>query len=190
MVVQRAQEAIDKLAQERERFITWVRSVPSDDWAKLSPDGMWQVRDYVAHLASIDPLLTRMIRAFQREGDVDENRPSRPPFNIDDWNEGKILERRTHSIEDLIDEMEKYRGDLSAAMAGFTDEQLDRTFHFGGDKSRSPRDLKVGEFLRGLAYHDRWHMEDARRAIEGKSEQPFGDEAFSKMLQNDPSLTA
>jgi hypothetical protein len=190
MVAERAQEAIDKMAQERERFITWVRSVPSDDWAKLSPDGMWQAQDYVAHLASIDPLLTGLIRAFQQEGGVADGRDSGRRFSIDDWNEGQILERRARSTDDLIAEMEKHRGDLSAAMADFTDEQLDRTFHFGGDKSRSPRDVTVGEFLRGLVYHDRWHMEDARRAIEGEAEQPFGDEAFSKMLQNDPSLTA
>jgi hypothetical protein len=190
MVTKRARSAIDKMAQERERFITWVRSVPSDDWPKLSPDGMWQARDYVAHLASIDPLLTRLIRTFQQEGGAADGRDSGRRFSIDEWNEGKILKRRTHSIEELIAEMEKYRGDLGAAMAAFSDEQLDRTFHFGGDKSRSPRDLQVGEFLRGLVYHDRWHMEDARRAIEGESEQPFGDEAFSKMLQSDPSLTA
>jgi hypothetical protein len=79
--------------------------------------------------------------------------------------------------------MEKFRIDLNAAIAAFTDEQLDRTFHFGGDKSRSPRDVQVGQFLTGLVYHDRWHMEDARRCIEKEAERPFGDAAWESMLK-------
>lgn len=185
MAAERAQQAIDKLATERERFIAWVRSVPSEDWSKLSPDGMWQARDYVAHLASIDPLLTGLTRAFQSDGSV-----AGEGFSIDEWNEGQILERRPRSTVELIAELEQHRAGLNAAIADFTDEQLDRTFHFGGDNKRSPRDVPVHQFLNGLVYHDRWHMEDARRAMAGESEQPFGDEAFSKMLQNDPSLTA
>ncbi len=183
MAVRRAQDAIDKMAEERATFIAWVRSVQSEKWSSLSPDGIWQARDYVAHLASIDPLLTRLMRAFQREAGVDGERASGQHFSIDEWNEGKILERRPRSIEELVTEMEKYRVDLNTAMAGFTDEQLDRTFHFGGDKSRSPRDLTVAQFLSGLVYHDRWHMEDARRAIEGENEQPFGDAAWETMMQ-------
>ena len=182
MAIERAQKVIDKMAEEREQFVAWVRSVPQEKWSSLSPDGTWQARDYVAHLASIDPLLTGLIRTFQREGSVDVGRGSGRPFSIDDWNEGKILERRPRSIDDLIAEMETYRVDLNAALAGFTDEQLDRAFHFGGDAKRLPRDLTVAQFLNGLAYHDRWHREDAR-AIDGRPEQPFGDAAFDTMLQ-------
>jgi hypothetical protein len=184
MAVERAQKAINKMADERARFIEWVRSVPQEKWSNLSPDGMWQARDYVAHLASIDPLLTGLIRSFQTSGEVGRG-PDGRPFSIDDWNEGQILERRTRPIEDLIADMEKHRIDLNAALADLTDEQLDRTFHFGGDKSRSPRDLKIAEFLNGLVYHDRWHMEDARRAIAGETEQAFGDEAFEGMMRGE-----
>lgn len=190
MTTERGQQAIEKLAEERERFTAWVRSMPPEDWGKLSPDGAWQARDYVAHLASIDPLLTGLARAFQREGGVNNGRDSDRRFSIDEWNEGQILERRTRSMDELIGEMEQYRSDLNAALADFTDEQLDRTFHFGGDNKRSPRDLTVAEFLRGVVYHDRWHMEDARRAMTGEQEQAFGDEAFSKMLQTDPTQSA
>jgi hypothetical protein len=143
---------------------------------------MWQARDYVAHLASIDPLLTALMRIFQSGGEVGRGSDGRP-FSIDDWNEKQILERRTRPIEELIADMERHRGDLNATLAGFTDEQLDRTFHFGGDKSRSPRDLPVAQFLNGLVHHDRWHMEDARRALEGRAEQPFGDAEFESILQ-------
>lgn len=185
MAVERAQNAIDKMAAERATFVAWMRGVPEDKWSNMAPDGIWQARDYVAHLASIDPLLVGIMRVFQREVRADGGRGSdeRPSFSIDDWNEKQIMERRPRSIEELIGEMEKFRVDLNAAMADFTDEQLDRTFHFGGDKSRSPRDLTVAPFLSGLVYHDRWHMEDARRALEGESEQPFGDAAWETMMQ-------
>ena len=178
MAVERAQQIIDLAAKERARFIEWVRGVPHEGWAHTSPDGTWQARDYVAHLAAIDPLLTAWFRSLQRDRSEGGTGGGGRPFDIDDWNEKQILERRGRAIDELLADMEKHRVDLNATLARFTDEQLDRTFHFGGDNKRSPRDLKVGEFLRGLVYHDRWHMEDARRAIAGEPEQPFGDEAF------------
>jgi len=138
MAVERAQQIIDQAAKERARFIEWVRGVPHEVWTNTSPDGTWQARDYVAHLATIDPLLA---------------------------------------------DMEKHRVDLNAALAGFTDEQLDQTIHFGGDAKRSPRELPLHMFLSGWAYHDRWRMEDARRAIAGEPEQPFGDASFEQAMQ-------
>lgn len=185
MAVERAQQVIDKLAAERVRFVDWVRSVPDDKWSSMSLDGMWQARDYVSHLASIDPLLTGLVRIFQTTGAPPATGSDGRAFSIDDWNEGQILERRTRPIEALIADMERYRVDLNAAITGFTDEQLDATFHFGGDKSRSPRDVQIHQFLNAVVYHDRWHMEDARRCIEKKTEQPFGDAAFESMLKGD-----
>lgn len=187
MAVERAQQVIDKMAEERARFVSWVRAVPDEQWANVSPDGTWQARDYVAHLASIDPLLVGLMRNFQADGRIEEGSGLGRAFDIDEWNEGKILERRTRSIEELIADMAANRVVLNAAMAGFTDGQLDRGFHFGGDAKRSPRDLQVHQFLSGLVYHDRWHMEDARRALEGEPEQPFGDAARAAMQQRNAS---
>ena len=183
MTVERVQRVIDKMTVERERFVAWVRGVPDEKWPHLSPNGNWQARDYVSHLASIDPLLTGLARAFQQSGGIDDGRGSGRRFDIDEWNEGKILARRAKSTQELIDEMAKNRAELNAAFVDFTDEQLDASFHFAGDSKRSPRDLKVAEFLNGLTMHDRWHMEDARRALEGEAEQPFGDASFQSMLQ-------
>jgi hypothetical protein len=183
MVAKRARKAIDKFAEEREKFIAWVRSVPDDQWSNMAAGGMWQARDYIAHLASIDPLLTGLVRIFQSTGAPPATGSDGRPFSIDDWNEKQILGLRDRSIESLIADMEGHRADLVAAIADFTDEQLDRTFHFGGDKSRSPRDVTVGEFLQGVVYHDRWHMEDARRCLEKQPEQAFGDATFESMIK-------
>jgi hypothetical protein len=182
MTTARAHQAIDMLATERERLIAWLRGVPQTDWEKLSPDGTWKARDYIAHLASIDPLLVAIMRSFQRESGAGAASDAARRFSIDDWNEDQILERRERSMDELIGEMERSRPQLNEALAAFTDQQLDTTFYFGGDKSRSPRDIKIAEFLGALAYHDRWHMEDARRAIAGEAEQAFGDKAFDSML--------
>jgi len=190
MAVERAQQIIDQAADERRRLVEWVRSVPARAWSSMSPDGMWQARDNVAHLASIDPLLTAWFRTFQQ--------PRQPggggsggtgSFSIDDWNGEQILARRGQSIEGLLEEMAAHRIELNAALAGFTDEQLDQVVHFGGDNKRSPRDLPLHMFLSGWAYHDRWHMEDARRAIKGETEQAFGDAAFEGMMQGNPETS-
>jgi hypothetical protein len=182
MAVERAQQVIDKMAEERERLVAWVRSVPEDQWSNMAEGGMWQARDYVAHLSSIDPLLTALMRIFQSGGEAGRGSDGRP-FSIDDWNESQILKLRERSIGGLLADLETNRGPLNAAIADFTDEQLDTTFHFGGDKSRSPRELPVHQFLNGLVYHDYWHAEDAKRALAGGAEQAFGDAAWDSMMQ-------
>lgn len=182
MVVEQAQHVIARLAEEREAFVAWVRTVPEEQWANVAHGGMWRARDYVAHLASIDPLLVAIVRGFQSGSDTARDSAGRT-FSIDEWNDERILERRDRTTEELLAELEAHRPALNDAIAEFTDEQLDQTFHFGGDKSRAPRDVKVGDFLRGLVYHDRWHMEDAKRALEGREEQPFGDAAWAAAMQ-------
>ena len=180
MVAERAQQIIDQAAEERVRFIEWARGVSPGGWANTSPDGIWQARDYVAHLASIDPLLTAWFRAVQggEYGGVGD-----PQFSIDDWNEEQILARRQRPLDELLDEMAAYRIELNTALVDLTDEQLDSVVHFSGDNKRAPRDIPLHLFLRAWVYHDRWHMEDARRAIAGEPEQPFGDEAFAQAMR-------
>ncbi len=179
MPVQRAQEIIDRAAEERRRLIEFVRRVQADHWRDHSPGGSWQARDYVAHLAAIDLPLTAWFQALQAPG-----RQGGPgsAFDIDQWNEEQVLARRDCTIDQLLDEMGRHREDLAAALADFTDEQLDSTIHFGGDSKRAPRDLPLYSFLSAWVFHDRWHMEDARRAVAGGPEQPFGDEAFARAL--------
>ena len=181
MVVAQAQQIVDKVAEERARFVEWVRGVSPHVWGNTSPDGVWQARDYVAHLASVDPLIMAWFRAVQagEEGAT----AGGPGFAIDDWNEEQILARRERTIDELLQEMATHRIELNAALADFTDEQLDRVVHFGGDSKRAPRDIPLHLFLSFWVYHDRWHTEDARRAIAGEQEQPFGDEAFARARQ-------
>jgi hypothetical protein len=174
----RAQEIIAKAAEERERFLSWTASVPDDAWGRTSPDGTWMARDYVAHLASIDPLITRVFRAIRRNTDPADS--ASDARRIDDWNEERILERRKQSLDQCLDEMARNRLELNAALADLTDEHLESVIHFAGDSKRAPRDIPLHLFLRGWVFHDRWHMEDARRAIDGEPEQPFGDEAFAR----------
>ena len=182
MAVERAQEIIDRAAHEREKLVAFVRSVPEGDWSKTSPGGMWQARDYIAHLASIDPLITSWFRVVQK-GESGGGYRGRA-FNIDDWNEEQILARRERSLDELLDESARNRVELTAALAAFTDEQLDSEIHFGGDAKRAPRDIALYLYLRGWVFHDRWHTEDASRAIAGQDEQPFGDEAFARAMQS------
>jgi hypothetical protein len=188
MPVERVQEVIDRITKERERFVGFIRGVPGEQWRNISPGGIWQARDYVAHLASIDPLITAWFRSLQRgEGWPDYGGDQ--PFQIDDWNEEQILERRERTMDELLEEMTASRTELIDALADFTDEQLDTTIHFGGDKKRAPRDIPFHAYLQFWAFHDRWHTEDARRAIAGEEEQPFGDAAFARSVQGELSAS-
>jgi DinB superfamily len=179
MPVARAQDVVKRAAEERATFVEFIRGVPEVQWSNTAADGRWQARDYVAHLASIDPLITAWFRRVQTGGDTSSGHGD---FSIDDWNEEMILARRSTSIDDLIDEMARNRDELDAALSDFTDEQLDSTIHFAGDSKRAARDVPLHLYLQGWLFHDRWHTEDARRALSGEPEQPFGDEAFAKAM--------
>jgi uncharacterized damage-inducible protein DinB len=183
MVVERVRQVIDRIANERERFVEFIRGVSQDQWRNTSPEGIWQARDYIAHLASIDPLITAWFRGLQRgEGWPDYGEGL---FQIDDWNEEQILARRERTIAELLDEMAGSRAELIGALGDFNDDQLDQTIHFGGDRKRAPRDIPLHAYLQFWAFHDRWHTEDARRAIAGEEEQPFGDAAFARSVQSE-----
>ncbi|MEX1253019.1 MAG: DinB family protein [Dehalococcoidia bacterium] len=184
MPVERVQQVIDRITSERERFVEFIRGVPEDQWRNTSPEGIWQARDYVAHLSSIDPLITAWFRSLQR-GEGWPEYGGDGPFQIDDWNEEQILARREHTIDALLEEMARSRDELIAALGDFTDEQIDRTIHFGGDRKRAPREIPLHAYLQFWAFHDRWHTEDARRAIAGETEQPFGDAAFARSAQGE-----
>ena len=188
MVAERTQRIIDQAAEERSVLVDWVRGVPGEAWPHLSPDGSWQARDYVAHLAAIDPLLTAWFRSLQRPPRAAG--ATTASFSIDDWNEEQILARRSQPIDALLEEMAAHRIEMNATLAGLTDEHLDQVIHFGGDNKRSPRDLALHQFLSAWVLHDRWHMEDARRAIAAEPEQPFGDESFEQAMQAGGSGTA
>jgi hypothetical protein len=125
----------------RERFEQFCRSLSADDLAAVVPGGTWRTQDYIAHLATIDLWVGEW---FEHQAD---GRPWRPrgedggPFNIDTWNEARIVERRDAGLDDLLAEAAILRERLWAAVDRFSPEVLEAELNFRG------RDITFQRYL-------------------------------------------
>ena len=83
-----------------------------------------------------------------------------------------VAERRGRSVDDILDEAVMLRTRLIAVMEQLSDEKLDTTIRFGGDRKRPPVDLPLGQFLPGWARHDAIHVADMLKALPERRNDP------------------
>jgi hypothetical protein len=143
----------------RERFEQFCRSLSPEELERPVPDSAWLVRDYIAHLATIDIWVGDW---FEHLADGRRWRPTGDdggPFNIDTWNEARVQARRAVGVEALLREAAMYRERLWAAVDRFTPEVLARPFDFRG------RTITYQRYLELWAGHDPAHSADMLRAL-------------------------
>ena len=118
----RVDPVINETNENRMRFAAFCRSLSPAELSAIVPGGSWMVRDYIAHLASIDVYVADW---FEHQAD---GRPWRPKgedggaFSIDPWNESRIEERMDASVDDLLAEAAVHRQRLWAAVDRFSPE--------------------------------------------------------------------
>jgi hypothetical protein len=69
-------------------------------------------------------------------------------------------------------EAAELRGRLISVMERFSDDSLDATIRFGGDRKRPPVDLPLGQFLPGWTRHDAIHVTDMLKALPERRNDP------------------
>lgn len=150
-----------KANENREFFERWVRSLTPAQLDAVGPDTHWRAKDYVAHLASIDVYVSEW---FEHVADGKRWRPNDSedgsPFNIDTWNEERIVERRDASLDDLFREAAQTRERLLAAVDRFTPEILASAFDFRGQAGASYQ-----RYLELWTLHDPAHAFDMLKGI-------------------------
>ncbi|MEP6871248.1 MAG: DinB family protein [Anaerolineaceae bacterium] len=157
-----------EFARHRIQFAHLCRGLTTDELATNIPDSHWSVKDYVAHLCTIDGLI---VPNFSAMVGLKAPRPDVPiplPFDIDDWNDAAIIARRKVGIEELLAEANTHRGRLVAAIERLTDIQLDSTIPYGGDRKSlglAPTKVRFGGLLWGIAIHEPTHTRDIVRAL-------------------------
>jgi len=153
-------DAVIREANEnRETFERLCRSLSPEELRTPIPGLSWRVKDYIAHLASIDIYVGEW---FEHEAEGKRWRPNAPdggPFNIDTWNESRIGERRDATLDQLFAEAARHRTRLWEAVASFSDEVLDRQFNFRG------RDVSFLRYLQMWTAHDPAHYADMLRGL-------------------------
>src|SRR5436309_16082279 len=84
----RTQPILGEMARHRDQFETFCRSLSADELATMVPDAPWSVHGYIAHLATIDSLISPTFARFVGISDIAPPEvPPPTPFDIDEWHE-------------------------------------------------------------------------------------------------------
>jgi hypothetical protein len=164
------QAVIQELDSHREQFEAFCRALTGEQLQRPVPGSDWLVRDFIAHLATIDGPVTEMFRGYQRPAAAapDSSPPGgeqRPAWDVDRWNQRRVEDRRERSVDDLLAEAAETRAACRQALEALTAEQVEQTLHFGGDSKRPASEVRLLDYLRGWCKHDPMHAVDMLRAL-------------------------
>lgn len=165
----RARLIIDELARHRVQFEQLCRSLSADELSATIPGSHWNVKDYIAHLATIDGLIADSFSPMVGLAPPGSDIALPNPMDIDDWNEDAVRARAGASVEELLAEAARHRANMAAAIALMTDAHLDTVIPYGGDrKTLGPlpkSQVRFGGLLWAIAIHDPTHTLDIVRAL-------------------------
>jgi hypothetical protein len=161
-------EVVEELDIHRAKFEHFCRSLSTDELNLAVPNSTWIVRDFIAHLATIDGPVSQMFKSMHSgqggagitDGSADSNK-----FDVDDWNDKQVERRRSLSVDAVLQEAAESRASLRRDLLALTDEDLARTMKFGGDSKRAAGEIPFGAYLRGWCKHDPMHVVDMTRAM-------------------------
>jgi hypothetical protein len=174
------------IEEERARFEEWCRSLSAEELERMvPPDKKWSVKDFAAHLGTLD---TELIRWFDgvAAGVPDETvrNADGSPFDVDEWNDRIVAERHNWSLDQIFAEAAENRKRLIASLEKLTDANIDSVVHFAGDNKRGPADVPLKFFLSGWTRHDAIHVADMLKALPEHADDP----AIKEWL-NHPAVT-
>ncbi len=159
---------LNELDTHRVRFAVFCRSLSPEELARDVPNSTWMVRDFIAHLATIDGPIGDMFETVLAGRDPGIRTGDGERFDVDRWNEARIQERRGRSVDDLLAEAAAARAALRRQLAQLQEEHLATTIKFQGDARRPPAEVELRRYLRGWCKHDPMHVVDMVRALPEK----------------------
>lgn len=173
MTSEAVRTVIVSIKDHRRRFEAFCRSLSEEELQRPVPETTWVVKDFVSHLASFDIEMARWTEALIA-GRLNEaiNGNSGKPFDVDEWNDARIAERRALPLVDVLAEAARNRAALIDALERLDDQQIAGTVHFPGDNKRDPADVPFSLFLGGWARHDPIHVADMLKALPERATDP------------------
>lgn len=162
------ESVLDELDGHRVRFTVLCRSLNDEELARPVPQSTWLVRDFIAHLATIDEPVMEMFRTIHEGGEPGMRSHDGERFDVDSWNESRVQERRGLSVDALLLQAATVRTKLRSVLGTLTEADLDRTIKFAGDARRPAAAIPLRAYLRGWCKHDVMHALDMCRALPEK----------------------
>jgi len=158
----------------RRRFEAFCYSLSEEELNRTVPNSTWVVRDFAAHLGTLDRAMVGWLRALAAGGDsLDSTRnEDGSEFDVDAFNDAHVSERRAWPLARVFEEAAANRRELIHALRALTDEQIDRPMRFSGDAKRRPGELPLKTFLVGWAQHDPIHVADMLKALPERAADP------------------
>ncbi|HYM13952.1 MAG TPA: maleylpyruvate isomerase N-terminal domain-containing protein [Dehalococcoidia bacterium] len=181
MASQTIEDVIKAILENRRRFKDFCYSLTPEQLARPVPGTTWIVRDFAAHLDTLDTALLRWFEGAAGTASLDPRvAEDGAPFDVDAFNDAAVSARRDWPLERIFSEADANRERLIASMRNLTDEQIERPMHFPGDSKRPPVDLPLKLFLGGWAQHDPIHVADMVKALP----ELAGDPVINAWLDN------
>jgi hypothetical protein len=157
---------IETIREQRRIFEAFCYGLTEEQLDRRVPGSSWIVRDFAAHLGTLDVALLRWADAAAA-GDMQA--PSRGDagerFDVDQFNDARVAERRGWPLVRVFAEATGNRERLIAALERIPAERLEEPMRFPGDAKRPGGDIQFGQFLRGWARHDAMHAADMMKAL-------------------------
>lgn len=173
MACETGQKIIDATIANRQRFEAFCYSLSEEELNRPVPQSTWIVRDFIAHLGSLDPELQRWFAMAAGDETPDSAaRPDGTRLDLDAFNDAEVAERRTWPLDKLFAEAAANREKLIEVLDGLTEEQITRVTRFEGDAKRQGGQFPLHLFLAGWAQHDPIHVYDMLRALPERAEDP------------------
>jgi hypothetical protein len=158
---------IAAIVENRRRFEAFCYSLSDEELARPVPASTWIVRDFAAHLGTLDVAMTRWLRALVAgAGSLDSTRnEDGSAFDVDAYNDELVAERRAWPLSHVFEEASANREALIAALRPLEQAHVDAPMHFGGDAKRPAGEIPLRTFLVGWAQHDPIHVADMLKAL-------------------------
>lgn len=146
-----------RLREEGNKLQDYFLGLPSQTWdIQVYTDGtQWTVRQVLAHIASTENSMGRLVKNILAGGGGAPN-----DFDIDAYNERKILEQNDQSVAELIRLFAESREANTLLAAQLTQEDLARM-------GRHPflGIVPLSEIIKMIYRHDQIHLRDLRKLL-------------------------
>jgi hypothetical protein len=165
---------INAIVENRRKFEAFCYSLSEAQLNRPVPQSTWIVRDFAAHLDTLDRAIVGWLRTLAAGGDsLDSTRnEDGSAFDVDAFNDEQVAERRSWPLERVFAEAAANRAELIAGLRALSDEQIEKPMRFGGDSKRKGGDIQLKLFLGGWAQHDPIHVADMLKALPERAGDP------------------
>ncbi len=147
---------LSRMSRTADELSAVLREQPESALAKRPAENAWAAKEVICHLRDTEEVFQGRFRTI-----LDEDEPKFTPLNTD----GLAVERQ-YLKDDAARALEMFRAKRQEnlkLLAGLTTEQLER----GGLHPTRGR-MTIKDFVALAAHHDDNHLEQLKRALDGK----------------------